>query len=496
MSEIRDKDAQRALRGGIANYLAAAFQLSIFAFHVLLARLFGQVAYGAYMFSWSIVEVACKVGIVGMDKGMLRGVAAARATGNALKEVEVVATGLKVVVLASVLVIAFLWLLAASQGDEIHGSALFTLAPVVATWSLGLVLVAATMATGTMKYNLAVRGVAEPLFMVGGALGIGLAFKRTGEVGAAGAHLVASTLTFAFAFWAFSRCFSVKNFFEALTRKSIDKHLVLFALPVMLAEILNQAIYRVDIMALGTFQRDPRIVASYGAAVVISSVISSLRYAFDPVLSPIISESVALGDVGRVKENLARMTRWVVFLAIPTFGSIVIFGDILLGFWGPEFAKAHGCLVLLACAHLINATLGLHQWPVVMSGRSRLDLLNNLAGFIVVVTLNVLLTPQFSALGAAVSTLGGNITFRVLQVIQVRHFFRATAFDKAFMKTLLAGILGVASQLLVSVLFVERSVLTFVFGSLAGMAVTFLCGCWWGLIPGPGSLARRLWKKR
>lgn len=495
MSHSMGEDVRRTLRGTAANYVAALLQTSVFVFHVLAARLFGRTAYGAYIFAWSLVEMGCKVGVMGMDKGMLRGVAAARARGDEAAEVLVPATGLKVATAASLVVIGALWWVAWVQETPEYGSAVLALSPLVLTWSLTLVFVSATMATGTMRYNLIVRGLIEPAALVAMVLIYGLCVVDGRETGVALSHLSASALAALAGAWAFSRRSNARAVTRAALSEAPDRSLVRFALPVMVAELLNQSIYRLDIVFLGLFLADPKTVASYGAAVLIAGVISSIRYAFDPVLSPLVAECVTRGERERLAANLTRMTRWVLILSLPVFSTVVVFGDTLLGLWGPGYADLHVPLVILAVAHLVNAALGLHQWPVVMSGRSRLDLRNNTLGFVVTVGLHVTLIPTWGATGAAIATLVGNLVYRGLQVTQVRAFFRINPFNHPLFKVGLGGALVVGTQAAVRSLATDPGVGVFAVACACGVLVMAAAVRLSGPVPEDRDMLRALFRR-
>lgn len=469
-----DKDSTRTVRGSAANYLAALFQIALFAFHVLAARLFGRVAYGAYLFAWSLVEMACKIGIVGMDKGILRAVAVARTLGDLEGQERAASTALRTAMLSSAFVILVLWGIAAFQQSSEYRLAIFFLSPVVMTWSLTLVLVGATMATGTMRYNLLVRGIWEPTAMVFSALFFGLFLGRLQEVGVSLAHLTASATTVFLAALAFRNRLGIRFLAKKFLLARTDWSLVKFAIPIMPAELFNQAIYRLDIVLLGLYTPGgSAIVASYGASVLLASVISSVRYAFDPILSPIVAECTAKGDIERLKTNSSRMTRWVLGLSMPLAIPVAVFGDVLLGLWGQGYGEAHSALAILCVAHLVNSALGLHQWLVVMSGRSRLDLVNNFAAFLVIVTLNLLLIPVLGLKGAAIATLAGNVVLRGLQVAQVRRLLKVNPFDTHFFRLLGAGFVGLGFESFVKWLYPGPGWMALVIGGLGGAILTW-----------------------
>lgn len=438
----RAQDLRKAARGSGANYLAALLQAGIFVFHTVGARLLGKLAYGAYIFAWSVVEIANKIAVAGLDKGILRAVASERARQDGQAEIKALATALRVVLLASLAAVALIelgaGLIARWQEVPAYAPTLRALGPLIFLWSSTVVLIAATMGLRTMRYNLLVRGVADPALLLVSGLLWALSWRQGAGVAMALAHVCAASATLLLALLAFGRCFGLRRIAGGMLRRW-DGHLVRFSLPVGLAELLNQAIYRVDVILIGAFMQDPLQVANYGACILLSNVISSVRYAFDPVLSPVVAETMVSGDRERLAHNLRLMVRWVTLLSLPIFVTFLFFGRTLLGLWGQSYTSAHSALVLLATGHLANAVLGLHQWPVVMSGRSRLDLLNNAVAFAVNLVLNLVLIPRWGLTGAASATLAGNLVLRLLQALEVGVIFRMHAFSSYWFKVVLAA---------------------------------------------------------
>ncbi len=489
-------DLRRTMRGTSANYLAALLQLGLFVFHAIGARLFGKLAYSAYIFAWSIVEIANKIGVAGLDKGTMRAVATERARGDRDAELRALATALRTVCWVSILVMGAVMVLAgpmaAWKGDFAFAPAVRILAAQVLPWAGMMVLINATMATGSMRYNLLVRGLADPIMMLVSLGAVALIWPDGGGAALALAHLSAGAVVLVLAFLAFGRLFDARRVIRRMVSARTDWRLIRFSIPVGLADLLNQAIYRTDVLLIGLLLEDPLQVANYGACILLAASISSVRYAFDPILSPVVAEVVVSRDTTRLANNLKLMVRWVTLLSLPIFLAMVIYGDVLLSLWGESYREAHLALAILACAHMINSCLGLHQWPVVMSGRSKLDLFNNAVAFAVNLVLNLVLIPSWGLPGAAIATLVGNLTFRSMQAIQVWHIFGCHAFSAAWSKLVVSAAAAAGAQVAIRAALGVADWLSFAVATAAGVTAYLVVASLLGLAPEERALMARI----
>jgi O-antigen/teichoic acid export membrane protein len=192
-----------------------------------------------------------------------------------------------------------------------------------------------------------------------------------------------------------------------------------FSIPLGLAELMNAILQRADVVLLTTFV-GPSATAVYAAAEFISRIIGNARYVFDGVAAPVFSEAIHLGQRDRLRSNLLLMARWVATAAAPITVTVVALRHELLALYGPAFQAGAIAIVVLAVSHFVNATFGLAGYVLVVSGRSRLMLANNVAVAIVNVALGLILIPRFGLVGAAVAALGGVVLLHTLVTIEVR----------------------------------------------------------------------------
>jgi O-antigen/teichoic acid export membrane protein len=443
---------RHAAVGAGTNFLAILAGLSEAAFHPLAAHLFGTAFYGIYRWGVSCAEPLLRLSPLGTDKGLLRHIASHRVAGEADLEQRSLRTAFWLTLAASLLLalLAFLFAgpLAALQGKPEVATAIRWLAPSLPCSALILVLISATMAAKTMRYNLLVRGIAQPFSLLLLAVLLGLLFPTLG--GLCAAHVLAMALTVALAFWSAARVFQAMPLTRALwpaARTStatpgsapfFHGEMVRFSLWLGIAEFLNSILQRTDVILIAFFA-GPETLGIYAGAEALSRIASNIRYAFDPVASPVLSEALRLKDMGRLRYNLQLMTRWTTIITVPLLLAMMVFRNELLSFFPQAFLAAGPVLVVLLLGHLVNGTLGLTGWVITMGGRSRLILLNNLVSASSNVVLCCLLIPRMGLLGAALSSASSVALLQTIQLVEVVLLYRVHPFSRGFFKALAAG---------------------------------------------------------
>ncbi|HJX65687.1 MAG TPA: oligosaccharide flippase family protein [Polyangia bacterium] len=434
------------------NFLAILAGLSEAAFHPLAAHLFGTAFYGIYRWGVSCAEPLLRLSPMGTDKGLLRHIASHRVAGETELEQRSLRTAFWLTLGTSLLLglLAFLLAgpLAALQGKPEVATAIRWLAPSLPCSALILVLISATMAAKTMRYNLLVRGIAQPfsLLLLAGLLG--MITPTLG--GLCAAHVLAMALTVALAFWSAARVFHAMTLTRALwpaarthdpapsSAPFFHGEMVRFSVWIGVSEFLNSILQRTDIILIGLLA-GPETLGIYAGAEALSRIASNIRYAFDPVASPVLSEALRLKDMGRLRYNLQLMTRWTTIITVPLLLAMMVFRNELLRFFPQAFLAAGPVLVVLLLGHLVNGTLGLTGWVITMGGRSRLILLNNLVSASSNVVLCCLLIPRMGLLGAALSSASSVALLQTIQLVEVALLYRVHPFSRGFFKALAAG---------------------------------------------------------
>jgi O-antigen/teichoic acid export membrane protein len=443
------EDRAHTLRGARTNFLTLVGQTGMFAFAILAARMFGPVVWGAYTTAFAWIDVLARGALAGGDKALLVFVAARRASGDERGVYRALGTVLRVTAVLALVAVAVMgagsWLVPRLSHEPLDGLAMRWLAPVVVSTSLATALLAATMATKTLSFNLLAKGVVEPFLMVALVLIFGLTLPRLTTL--ALVPLTAGAATLSVAAWAVSRRFDLRTLARTIRKDRLDTGVIRYALPLAVAELVNIAMYRMGTFILVAFAPAAER-GVYNTCVLLATTVSFVRGAFDTVFAPVAAEAWAQKDLPRLGNNLRRQCQLALLLAVPLGGVYITGGPAVLALFGSSFVHGHRTLAWLALAHIINASVGLTGWVLMAAGRSRLILLNNVILFAVSTALCLVLIPRFGIEGAALATAASITLIQVIQGILAYRIGRAHPFSRGFVLLALLGAAVIGAQLL------------------------------------------------
>jgi len=261
-------------------------------------------------------------------------------------------------------------------------------------------------------------------------------FRRDG-LGAAAAHGT-STLVLMTLSWIGASAVLGRGRLRAALRAPGHRGLIRFAIPLGASEFMNGILQRASVFILSAYA-GAASVAVYAASEELGRSVAGMRYAFDSVAAPMMSEALAQGDRERLRYNLALMTRWVASASAPIALTLLALRGPLLWLYGPAYASGVTAMGLLVCGHLINGVLGLTGYVIVMSGRSGLFFWDNLSAAVVNLVLSFLLIPRYGVTGAAVASLISVAILMGTIVVQVWRLERVHPFNLALAKPFLAA---------------------------------------------------------
>jgi O-antigen/teichoic acid export membrane protein len=215
---------------------------------------------------------------------------------------------------------------------------------------------------------------------------------------------------------------------------SMRKELLFFSIPLFGTVFLGQFMKWTDVLMLGYFT-SADLVGLYNGAlplcVLIPIFLNSAGFIFVPVLSVLYSQ----GQLSEMKKTYSIITKWTFSASLPLFLVIFIFsGTVLTFLFGTDYYEASTALRILSVGYMFHVSLGPIGQNLVIFGRPRLIMVNNTAGLIINVLLNIVLIPRYGINGAAVATAVTYVSLNCLALIQVYRISRMHPFSRNYIK--------------------------------------------------------------
>ncbi|RZN40552.1 MAG: flippase [Methanophagales archaeon ANME-1-THS] len=230
----------------------------------------------------------------------------------------------------------------------------------------------------------------------------------------------------------------------------MQKELLLFSLPLLIQNALTILIFQIDTLMLGYF-KTAGIVGLYNAAHPISQLIPLFLFSLVLIYVPLTARLYAQNLIDEMRRNYAILTKWINSATFPLFLVIFLFPEAVLNaLFGSSYTQASVALVLriLALGMLFHVLTGPNAVTLIVLGKTKLNLIDNLVGALLNLALNLLLIPPLGMIGAAIPSAISLIVVNVLKSIQIFMMHEIHPFTANYVKPL------VASGVLISLFYV------------------------------------------
>ena len=415
------RDARDLRRGALLNVLSYAARLPHPILLAVVTQAYGASRWGVYIAAQSAAYVAVRICLMGLDRAMVYWIPRSLATADAIPGFKaaarrVVITGAVTVALGACLGapwLARMWRLA-------NATPLAIMALGVLPLALTEFFVNATIGRRRMEAQVGVRDVLVPLSMVGGAVALYAMGWR--ETGLAWAFVCSHTLGAIAAIYVFRRMF--RDVRLHADHEPLPPDLRRYARPVWAAELSNTLLRRLDPMVLAVFA-DPFTVGVYGVVLQFANTVSSLRGAFDSLVTAMVADISAGGQQmararQRLRHGFSDATSLVIMTQLPVIAFFITFGSWLLSLFGDGFEQGYGALALFCAFWGVHGLAGLAGNVINGVGSSRATLLASLFTLIMELLLLWLLTPRWGLEGAVLAVGAAWLGQGLMHIAQVR----------------------------------------------------------------------------
>lgn len=192
-----------------------------------------------------------------------------------------------------------------------------------------------------------------------------------------------------------------------------------FALPRAVAVVAQMGVQRGGVVLtalLGGLTGAAVFTAATRIVVVGQFATQAVQYAAQPRFA----EQLATGDRTGVRALYQAGASWLVCLTWPLHLSVLVFAPEVMRLFGTEYSVGAVALTVVCVGQLAAPALGMGDLILTMTGRTGLNLLNNVLSLASNVLVCVLLIPSIGATGAAVALVVAVAVRKVLPLWQLR----------------------------------------------------------------------------
>ena len=446
-------------------------------FELVVAKELGAELFGVFFWGFTIFKILERLATLGLNNGVLRFVSLYRGENDQSRIKGTVILSLKAVLLAGSFLAAGLIVFSSKISSQFFPG--MNIDPLLIVFALGVVftgmteiLVFSTQAFQIMTYKVLVRRIIEP----GISLILLIIFLLLGWqiFGAALAFLIATVIGTLFAFLFMHK---VIPYMTRTPPHSIfeTKKIISFSWPLFFVGFFDLVNNYINTLMLGYFKTAAE-VGIYGATWRTAFIIPIVLESFNSIFAPIISDLFNRNEKKRLEDIFKVVARWIFTVSLPVTILMIFFSRNILSLWGPEYTLGAASLIIISIAQLINCTTGSVGFLLMMTGHTRINLINNFVGLCATITLNLLLIPKYGVLGAALSLATVIAIINITRLVEVYILFKIHPYRVQFYKPIASAaaaflILLFGSRLLQGL---PHVLLTIALGSLLFLGVYIL----------------------
>lgn len=443
---------------------------------VVLTNAFGADDAGIVLIAVAVANIAIGAALLGTDAALVRFVAAAERAGHHREMARLTLIGVIPVVVVSLAIAVVGWIGVETIADWVvdgpvessHVDSLRIALLSVPMGAVGLSLLAATRGAGSMAPTVWLDQIQRPVLQI----------LVLAVVAASGASVSAATAAWLWPFavplvgaaiWLSGRAQRSTGSTSAVSIATFWR----FALPQAGTGLLRVLVRWVDTLVVGALL-GVGPAAVYTAATRLLKLGSIVNQAVFRAAAPQIAEELSVGDREAAGHLYRTSANWLVLATWPLYLGCLVYAPIVLRVFGDGFDDGATAVRILAGAMLVASACGPVESVLVMSGRSAVNLANNVAALVANVGLGLLLIPPLGIEGAALAWAVSVGFTNVAPLVQVWRHLGLSPLDRVMVRTAMSFAAAFGSAGLIVAILGENS--SGIVASLAivsiGVAVT------------------------
>ncbi len=444
-----------------------------FCITLLITRTIGPEQYGVFVLAMSIITFVELFALMGFEPAMVKFVAQYKAQKNISMIRGLIAFGLGVSLVASLI-----WVIGIFLSSELLADMVFhkiNMAPVLRVMLLGIpfvsvmvILLSALQGAKLVKYKILVQQVLMPIFRWISIYVFFLFGYRL--MGIAWTWVITSMFGFVMAV-----IFLTKKIGYVFKRPIVmeKKKIISFSLPLLFNKFFYQNINIFGILIIGMFLPSSQ-VGIYGVAIRVLPFFLIPLVSYNAIFSPTISELFTKGKMKELGKIYKKGSMWLVSIAFPLFVLIVFFSEQIASIFGPDFSESAQLMSVLLIGQVISSSAGSPGFILVMTGNVVYEMVNSVLLCLLNIVLTLFLISKYGLIGVAWAYSFSIAIVRLIQLLEVWYLYRINPYSMEHLKPVISAILSFTIMYLLSNSFVGKDNIVSVFGLIFIFSIAYI----------------------
>ena len=409
-------DIDALAKGGRTN--VAGFVLKLGAripFLFIAGHLYGAALVGRFAIAVVVVELAALIATLGLKRGLAQALSEVAPDDHARVVFDALAVALVASLIASAFLCAVPELLYPNSpiGGMDRFLPLIILAPALSDVSL-----AALAYRHDVKAAVNARAIVEPWTLSGAAFVFSYATIKDGLVLSYIASMVAALIA---SIVPLLRSYGLPAGWSPHFARLIG--LARANAPLAGADALEWGSRNIDRLILGVMF-PPQVVGIYYMAQQVASLPQRLKTSFDPILGPVVTQSLARNDLSAIARQVRQVAFWIIAAQLCLALTAAIPRKAVMAMIGPQFESGAAAMVFLLFAEVFASTGAVCESALVYMARLK-NLLISASMLAVQLVLSVALILAIRAAGFGVTTQAAGAPAALMLVMLATSLIKA-----------------------------------------------------------------------
>lgn len=361
-------DLATLAKGGRTNTMGFVVRLiARIPFLIIATRLYGAEALGRFASALVLIEIVALICSLGEKRGLAQRLSEG-AGDNRAAETNLVYDGILLALAYSALAAGVLLVFPEPMFPNGMSSPFdIWLVATIPAFAVTEILLAAQAYRFDIATTVRTRAIVEP-WTISIAAGVFFYLPGTRDAGLALAFIVSIFAGLLTALWPFLRSYGLPRGWQPQGRAMLAMSARAF--PLVGADAIERGTRLLDIFILGLFA-PPQAVGIYYAAQQIASLPQKLKTSFEPILSPVITKNLRIGNMEAIAAQVRQVGFWIIAVQLGIALVLGVPGEAVMGLWGPDYVAGTAALAFLLAAEVAASMAVVSESVLVYIARKR-----------------------------------------------------------------------------------------------------------------------------